>query len=80
MFVRTQTNGDRTYLIVVENQRIQGKIQQRVLHRLGRLDELLAASTRLKESRERELEALIAPETRQALGEAAVELVDYRQL
>jgi len=42
--------------------------------------ELLAASTRLKESRERELEALIAPETRQALGEAAVELVDYRQL
>lgn len=43
MFVRTQTNGDRTYLIVVENQRIQGKIQQRVLHRLGRLDELLAS-------------------------------------
>jgi hypothetical protein len=43
LFVRTQTNGDRTYLIVVENQRIQGKIQQRVLHRLGRLDELLAS-------------------------------------
>lgn len=43
MFVRTQTNGDRTYLILVENQRIQGKIQQRVLHRLGRLDELLAS-------------------------------------
>lgn len=43
MFVRTQTNGDRTYLIVVENERIHGKIQQRVLHRLGRLDELLAS-------------------------------------
>jgi hypothetical protein len=43
MFVRTQTNGDRTYLIVVENQRIGGKIRQRVLHRLGRLDELLAS-------------------------------------
>lgn len=43
MFVRTQTNGDRTYLIVVENERIHGKIHQRVLHRLGRLDELLAS-------------------------------------
>jgi transposase len=43
MFVRTQTNGDRTYLIVVENQRSGGKIRQRVLHRLGRLDELLAS-------------------------------------
>ena len=43
MFVRTQTNGDRTYLIVVENERIHGKIHQRVLHRLGRLDDLLAS-------------------------------------
>ena len=42
MFVRTQTNGSRTYLIVVDNVRIDGKVQQRVLHRLGRLDELLA--------------------------------------
>jgi Transposase DDE domain len=43
MFVRSQTNGDRTYLLVVENERIGGKIRQRVLHRLGRLDELLAS-------------------------------------
>jgi hypothetical protein len=43
LFVRTQTNGDRTYLIVVENERINGKIHQRVLHRLGRLDDLLAS-------------------------------------
>jgi transposase len=42
VFVRTQTNGSRTYLIVVDNVRIDGKVQQRVLHRLGRLDELLA--------------------------------------
>ena len=42
MFVRTQTNGSRTYLIVVDNVRIDGKVQQRVLHRLGRLDQLLA--------------------------------------
>jgi transposase len=43
VFVRTQTNGNRTYLIVVENERIDGHIRQRVLHRLGRLDQLLAA-------------------------------------
>jgi Transposase DDE domain len=43
VFVRSQTNGDRTYLIVVENERIHGRIHQRVLHRLGRLDELLAS-------------------------------------
>jgi len=42
VFVRTQTNGSRTYLIVVDNVRIDGKVQQRVLHRLGRLDQLLA--------------------------------------
>lgn len=40
--------------------------------------ELLAARTRLKESRERELEALTAPETRDALQRRGVELADYR--
>lgn len=43
MFVRTQTNGDRTYLLLVENERVEGRIKQRVLHRLGRLDELQAS-------------------------------------
>ena len=43
MFVRAQTNGHRTYLLVVENERVDGKVRQRVLHRLGRLDELLAS-------------------------------------
>ena len=38
--VRTQTNGSRTYLLIVDNVR---KVKQRVLHRLGRLDELLAS-------------------------------------
>ena len=42
MFVRTQTNGSRTYLLIVDNVRVDGKVKQRVLHRLGRLDELLA--------------------------------------
>ena len=43
MFIRTQTNGDRTYLLLVENERVDGRIKQRVLHRLGRLDELRAS-------------------------------------
>ena len=42
MFVRTQTNGSRTYLLIVDNQWVDGKVKQRVLLRLGRLDELLA--------------------------------------
>ncbi len=42
LFVRTQTNGSRTYLLIVDNVRVGGKIKQRVLFRLGRLDELLA--------------------------------------
>jgi chitin disaccharide deacetylase len=42
--------------------------------------ELERAPTRLKQSRARELEALVAPETRAALAEAGVELVSYREL
>ena len=40
MFVRTKKRGTRTYLQIVENHRIEGKIQQRVLGTLGRLDVL----------------------------------------
>jgi hypothetical protein len=40
MFVRTKTSGTRTYLQIVENQRLQGKITQRVIASLGRLDVL----------------------------------------
>ncbi len=43
MFIRTQTNGSRTYLLLVENERINGRPVQRVLHRLGRLDQLRAS-------------------------------------
>ena len=42
--------------------------------------ELLAARTRLKASRERELEALLAPEVREAIAHAGVRLVSYREL
>ena len=43
MFVRTQTNGSRTYLLIVDNHWVDGKVKQHVLLRLGRLDELLAS-------------------------------------
>ncbi len=43
MLVRTQTNGSRTYLLIVDNEWVDGKVKQRVLLRLGRLDELLAS-------------------------------------
>jgi len=43
VFIRTQTNGDRTYLLLVENERVNGRLVQRVLHRLGRLGELQAS-------------------------------------
>jgi predicted glycoside hydrolase/deacetylase ChbG (UPF0249 family) len=47
----------------------------------GRCGEALrAARTRLKESRERELEALVAPEVRAALERNHVELAEYAQL
>jgi len=42
LFVRTQTNGSRTYLLIVENDWVDGKVKQRILSRLGRLDQLLA--------------------------------------
>jgi chitin disaccharide deacetylase len=43
-------------------------------------DELRAARTRLKDSREQELRALTSPEVRAALAESSVELVNYRSL
>jgi hypothetical protein len=43
VFIRTQTNGDRTYLLLVENERVDGRLVQRVLYRLGRLDQLQAS-------------------------------------
>jgi predicted glycoside hydrolase/deacetylase ChbG (UPF0249 family) len=43
-------------------------------------NELRCASTRLKESREAELEALVAPEVRAAIDEAGISLIRYRDL
>ncbi len=47
----------------------------------GRCGEALRqARTRLKESREHELESLVAPEVREALARNRIELVSYREL
>jgi len=43
VFLRTRTTAGRTYLLLVENERVDGRIKQRVLHRLGRLDQLQAS-------------------------------------
>jgi transposase len=40
MFFRTKKSGPRTYLQIAENRREQGKIKQRVIATLGRLDQL----------------------------------------
>lgn len=40
MFIRTKKNGTRTYLQIVENQRVNGKVKQRLLYNLGRLEHL----------------------------------------
>lgn len=40
MFLRTHTIEGRTYLLLVENARVDGKVTQRVLQRFGRIDHL----------------------------------------
>ena len=42
MFVRTKKSGTYQYLQIVENQRIDGQVRQRVIATLGRLDVLQA--------------------------------------
>jgi len=40
MFVRTKKRGECTYLMVVEDERVDGRVRQRVVQNLGRLDVL----------------------------------------
>ena len=40
MFLRTHTIHGHTYLLLVENERVDGKVTQRVLQRFGRIDHL----------------------------------------
>ena len=40
MFVRAKKRGNRTYLMIVRNERVNGRVKQTVLHSLGRLDVL----------------------------------------
>ena len=39
MFVRSKKSGTYEYLQIVENQRIDGQVRQRVIATLGRLDQ-----------------------------------------
>ncbi len=50
MFVRQKKVRDRVYLQIVENRWEQGKVRQRVIASLGRLDRLLESASRLSES------------------------------
>jgi len=43
MFLRTHTIHGHTYLLLVENERVDGKVTQRVLQRFGRIDQLRAS-------------------------------------
>ncbi len=43
MFVRSKKSGAYEYLQIVENQRIDGQVRQRVIATLGRLDVLQAS-------------------------------------
>lgn len=66
MFVRSKSNGDRTYLQIVENRWEDGRSKQRVITTLGRLD-------RLQESGQ--LDALLRSAVRFSLKAALLE--DY---
>lgn len=62
MFFRAKRSGSREYLQLVENERTEGRVRQRVLASLGRMDELEASGqlARLTESLARLTEELEA--------------------
>ena len=43
MFFRFKRSGERTYLQIVENKRVEGTVRQSVVANLGRADELAAS-------------------------------------
>ena len=49
MYFRKKTSGGRVYLQIAESRRVAGRVQQRVITTLGRLDEL-EASGQIKSS------------------------------
>jgi transposase len=79
MFIRTKHSGARTYLQLVENQRVDGKVRQHILHTLGRLD-LLQESGQLDallSSLQRFSQKLAA---QGALAKGEVETLGFRHL
>lgn len=61
-------------------ERLPGGVTEFMCHPGYCTDELRAAPTRLKESRERELKALMSSEVRESLARANIELIGYRAL
>ena len=75
-----QQNGGLKGSVVAEGAEIPEGSTELMCHP-GRCGEALrAAPTRLKESRERELAALVAPEVREAVQRNGIELVNYAGL
>ena len=62
MFFRSKKSGGHPYLQLVENERVEGRVKQKVLASLGRVDELEASGqlTRLTEGLARLTEELEA--------------------
>ena len=62
MFFRAKRSGDREYLQLVESERVEGRVRQRVLASIGRMDELRVSGqlARLTESLARLTEELEA--------------------
>ena len=67
MFVRAKKRGNRTYLMIVKNERVNGKVKQTVLHSLGRLDMLRESG---------ELDALLISAQRFSEGCAVLDVHD----
>jgi chitin disaccharide deacetylase len=77
-FSLTGVFGARELIALI--QRLPSGLTEFMCHPGRCREPLRQARTRLKESRERELAALAAPETRRALEEAEIDLVSYREL
>ena len=79
MFIRSKRRGERFYLQLVENERVNGKVRQRVLRNLGRLDVLQKTGQldSLLSSLQRFSEKLVVLG---AVSKGAVERLTFRHL
>jgi chitin disaccharide deacetylase len=77
-FLVTGTLGEKNLIETIE--RLPEGLTEFMCHPGKMSDELESASTRLKESREVELRALLSPGVRGAIERRGIQLVNYRQL